>query len=279
MDLINGGNKTPRNPVQAYEKVESEDFRNQYWSAVNVGNPDMPNAYYFVNIRTGWYLTIFDDDTDVTATGKFNDDEKLKTQQWLFWEGKSKLCRIQNVARREMNVAKGYMKLTQNSRSNFVPIRVDLKDDDLTQQWRLISRTRTKEEVAKLAAEDSPSVLGNATALTPPSLYMQMPNIMYQIIQAKYTAKGQIIQQGKAHFDKTQIFAFKDCVEKWANDNLHFYGYHVLVGLAFGELKGAAKTAVWGLRDDDLDSIAYFDMQKGQIQNADPKFTPSDSFF
>ncbi|KAG8849574.1 hypothetical protein FRB96_000724 [Tulasnella sp. 330] len=102
---------------------------------------------------------------------------------------------------------------------------------------------------------------------------------MYQIIQGKYTDSGDIIKQGRAHFDKTQVFAFKHCVDRWANENIRVYTFQVLTGLAFGQQSGAAKTAVWGLRDDELDSIMYYDMQKAQVQNSDPTFTPSNSFF
>ncbi|KAG8849561.1 hypothetical protein FRB96_000711 [Tulasnella sp. 330] len=263
--------------VQAYEKVENESFRNQYWYTLNTGNPDLPNAYYIINIRNGEYLTR--DGPDVTVSGQITDSEERKIQQWLFWEGKSQLCRIQNVASREDNVAKGFLKLAQNSAANFIPIKLDLKDEDLTQQWRIINRTRTTPEIAKLASESAPSLLKNVTGLIPPQLFLQMPNIMYQIIQGKYTDSGDIIKQGKAHFDKTQIFAFKHCVDKWANANLQVSAFQILAGLAFGQHEGAAKTAVWGLRDDDLTSIVYFDLQKGQVQNTDPKFTPNNSFF
>ncbi|KAG8842434.1 hypothetical protein FRB96_005425 [Tulasnella sp. 330] len=283
VDLINGGDYNPMNIVQGYEKVESESFRNQYWYTTNIGNPDLPNAYYIVNIRTNKFLTIAEGAKDVTAVGQFSDPEERKTQEWLFWKGKSGLCRIQNLARREENVARGFLKLAKNSASNYVQVQVDLKDDDLTQQWRIINRSRTSEEIVKLAGESAPSLLGGVTALLPPRLlvFEPMPNIMYQIIQGKYTDKGDIIRQGKAHFDKTQIFAFKHCVDRWANENLSLVAntFHVITGLTFGQQSGAAKTAVWGLRDDDLDSVMYFDLQKGQIQNSDPTFTPSDSFF
>jgi hypothetical protein len=281
VDLINGGAHEPANIVQGYEKVEGESFRNQYWYTTNIGNPDLPNAYYIVNIRTNKFLTITEGTQNVTAVGQFSDPEERKTQEWLFWEGKSGLCRIQNLARREDNTAKGYLKLAKNSAANYVQIQVDLKDDNLTQNWRIINRSRTGGEIIKLAAEAAPNLLTHVTALLPPNLYLQIPNIMYQIIQGKYTDSGDIIKQGKAHFDKTQIFAFKHSVDRWANENLSLVAntFQVLAGTAFGQQSGAAKTAVWGLRDDELDGIVYYDLVKGQVQNSDPTFTPSDSFF
>ncbi|KAG8864232.1 hypothetical protein FRB96_006053 [Tulasnella sp. 330] len=275
VDLINGGDHNPPNAVQGYEKVETESFRNQYWYTLNCGDADKPNCYYIINIRTNRYLTTVEESSNVTVASP----NGTSAQQWLFWQGKSDLCRIQNLALRDDNDAKGYLKLASNSADNFIQVKVDLKDDNLTQQWRVICRTRSTEEVAAIAAKSAPNLLQHATGLIPPKSFLQMPNIMYQIIQGKYTDSGDIIKQGKAQFDKTQIFAFKHCVDKWANANLQVTAFQILAGLAFGQQEGAAKTAVWGLRDDDLTSIAYFDLSKGQIQNNDPKFAPSNTFF
>jgi len=273
VDLINGGNTNPVNQVQGYEKVESDSFRNQYWYTLNVGNADKPNCYYIINIRTNMCLSYYDGRVTVVAR------DGSDSQQWLFWEGKQGLCRIQNSALRDDNDAKGYLKLSQNSASNHIPIIVDLKDDNLTQQWRIICRTRSAAEVSKIASTSSPSLLKSVTPLIPPQLYLQMPNIMYQIIQGRYTESGDMLAQNKAHFDKTQIFAFKHCVDKWANASLTVTAFQILCGMAFGQQEGAAKTAVWGLRDDELDSVVYYDLTKNQVTNTDPKFTPSNSFF
>ncbi|KAG8864217.1 hypothetical protein FRB96_006038 [Tulasnella sp. 330] len=275
VDLINGGAHDPQNAVQAYEKVETDSFRNQYWYTLNCGDPEKPNGYYIINIRTNKYLTVMRGSSDVTVA----DRDGSSAQQWLFWQGKSDLCRIQNLMLRDDNNARGYMKLASNSAANFVPVKVDLKDDNLTQQWRVICRTRSTREVQGIVEASAPSLLKNATGLIPPPMFMQMPNFMYQLIQAKYTESGDIIKQGKARFDKTQTFAFKHCVDRWANENLQVTAYQVLCGLAFGQQEGAAKTAVWGLRDDELASVVYFDLAKGQVQDTDPKFTPSDVFF
>jgi len=282
IDQTSGASSAQANAVQGYEKHESEGFTHQYWYTISIGNPDQPNAYYIQNIGSGQYLTIGSLEsgaTNVTAAPPISDSEEKKQQQWLFWEGKQGLARIQNLARREDNVARGFVQLARNSADNFVPVTVDLKSDNLTQQWRIINRTRTAQEVAKVAAESAPSLLKGVTALNPPSLYLQIPNIMYQILQGKYTDSGDIIKQGKAHFDKTQVFAFKHVVDRWSNENIKVYTFQILCGLAFGQQSGAAKTAVWGLRDDDLDSVMYYDLQKGQVQNSDPTFTPSNSFF
>jgi hypothetical protein len=275
VDLINGGDFNPPNSVMSHDKVEHQGFINQYWYTLNVGNPDRPNCFYIINIRTNKYLTTTEESDKVTVANS----DGSSAQQWLFWEGKSGLCRIQNLMKREDNTAKGFMKLAKNSAEDHVQVKVDLRDEDLTQQWRIICRTRSTEEVAAIAAQSAPNLLHQATGLIPPKSFLQMPNFMYQYIQGKYTDSGDIIKQGKAHFDKTQIFAFKHCVDKWANGNIQVTPYQILCGLAFGQQEGAAKTAVWGLRDDDLTSVVYYDLGKGQVQDSDPKFAPSNTFF
>jgi len=285
MDLINGGDCDPKNSVQSYEKVLGESFRNQYWYTVRAGDTDRPKAYNIVNIRTNTYLHLViatDDDTDqttytVTVKPKATDKDGKKHQLWYFYKADDGYCRVQNAAAQELDPLTGFLYLTKDSGDNHVRIGARTYSANMTQQWRVFCRSRPKEEIEALTSKTD--LLKDARNLLPPFPYLQMPNPMYSIILKAGQSSGAILPSSKALFDEQQIFAFKNCVNRWANENLSASEFYILTGLAFGQKGDAPHTAIWGLKDDDLDSIVFFMSNNGSLQTTAPSFTPNNTFF
>jgi len=212
----------------------------------------------------------------VTVKDKATDKAGQKHQQWYFYKADDGYARIQNAAAKELDSLTGFLYLTKDSSDNFVRIGTRTYNANLTQQWRIFNRTRTAPEIEAITGKTA--LLKTAKNLLPPFPYLQMPNPMFSAILKNAKAKGDVLDESKALFDEQQIFAFKDAVNKWANANLKANEFYILAGLAFGGKGESPQTAIWGLKDDELDSVVYF-MTDSSLQTAAPSFTPNNVFF
>ncbi|KAG8987231.1 hypothetical protein FRB94_002070 [Tulasnella sp. JGI-2019a] len=285
IDLINGGQHEPCNAVQAYEKVSGASFRNQYWYTVPAGDDANDNAYNIINIRTNTYLHLYrwtDCHTEkvqyhLTVKEKAVDADDQKRQEWLFRKSDDGYHRIQNVFSYNEDPLTGFLTLNEASGDNLVPIVGRLYANQLTQEWRLINRTRTSSEIEAIAEKGV--FLKGAKNLLPSYPYLQIPNQMFLTIYKDAVKRGDIPGPNDSRFDKQHAFAFKDQVNKWANENLKANQFYMLTGMVFGVDGENPASGLWGLKDDDLNAVIYFITQNVKLQVAAPAFTAKNAFF